>query len=52
MCLTGGNTELCMVLFSFQVSELLTTLRAAGSNQRGLSFVLLREFDSGSEREL
>jgi hypothetical protein len=53
MCLTGGNTELFMVLFSFQVSELLTAFRAAGSKQCGPSCsVLLREFDSGAEREL
>jgi hypothetical protein len=52
MCLTGGNSELCMVLFSFQVSELLTAFRPAGSNQRGQSSVLLREFDSGAKREL
>lgn len=50
MCLNCGITELCMVLFSFQVSDLLTAFRLpVWSNVDRV--VLLRDFDNGAERE-
>ena len=51
VCLTGGITELYMVLFSFQVSDLLTAFRLpVWSNVDRV--VLLHDFDIGAEREL